>query len=119
MSLRPQGIHHVNITVGDRDEAMAFYCGLLGLTERTDRPDFPFPGAWLDVGAQQFHLVVGTPRAPDGDHVAILVPDLDDAVADMSGAGIAVTSIASAGTARQAFVRDPWGNRIELHEVGR
>ena len=119
MSLRPQGIHHVNITVGDRDEAMAFYCGLLGLTERSDRPDFPFPGAWLDVGAQQFHLVVGTPRAPDGDHVAIVVDDLDVAVAEVSAAGLAVTSIRAAGTSRQAFVRDPWGNRIELHEVGR
>ena len=119
MSLRPQGIHHVNITVGDRDEAMAFYCGLLGLTERTDRPDFAFPGAWLDVGTQQFHLVVGTPRAPDGDHVAILVDDLDDAVAVVGAAGVAVTSIRAAGTSRQAFVRDPWGNRIELHEVGR
>ena len=119
MSLRPQGIHHVNITVGDRDEAMAFYCVLLGLTERTDRPDFPFPGAWLDVGAQQFHLVVGTPRTPDGDHVAILVNDLEDAVAEVSAAGVAVTSIRAAGTSRQAFVRDPWGNRIELHELGR
>lgn len=118
MSLRPQGIHHVNITVGDRDEAMTFYCGLLGLTERTDRPDFPFPGAWLDVGAQQFHLVVGTPRAPDGDHVAILVDDLEDAVAEVSAAGVAVTSIRAAGTSRQAFVRDPWGNRIELHQLG-
>ena len=119
MSLRPQGIHHVNITVGDREEAMAFYCGLLGLTERSDRPDFPFPGAWLDVVAQQFHLVVGTPRAPDGDHVAILVDDLDAAVAEVGGAGVAVTSIRAAGTSRQAFVRDPWGNRIELHELGR
>ena len=118
MSLSPRGIHHVNITVGDRDDAMAFYCGVLGLTERADRPDFPFPGAWLDVGAQQFHLVVGTPRTPDGDHVAILVDDLDAAVAEMSDAGVAVTSIRAAGTSRQAFVRDPWGNRIELHEVG-
>lgn len=109
----------MNITVGERDEAMAFYCGLLGLTERSDRPDFPFPGAWLDVGAQQFHLVVGTPRAPDGDHVAILVDDLDAAVAEMAAAGVAVTSIRPAGSSRQAFVRDPWGNRIELHELGR
>ena len=118
MSLEPQGIHHVNITVGDRDEAMAFYVGLLGLTERADRPDFAFPGAWLDVGAQQFHLVVGTPRTPDADHVAIVVADLDVAVGEMQAAGVAVTSIRPAGTSRQAFVRDPWGNRIELHEVG-
>ncbi len=89
--MRPAGIHHVNVTVGDREEAMRFYVGVLGLTERTDRPDFPFEGAWLDVGGQQVHLVVrapgGEPREPTGDHFAVLVEDLDAAVAELRAGG--------------------------------
>ncbi len=36
---------------------MDFYVGILGLTERADRPDFSFDGAWLDAGSQQVHLI--------------------------------------------------------------
>ncbi len=111
------GIHHVNVTVGDVAEARAFYVGKLSMTERTDRPDFPFDGAWLNVGGQQVHLVVGTPRTPDRDHFAVQVADLDAACEAVRAMGVDVSEPRGVGSARQSFLRDPWGNLIELQQV--
>lgn len=115
--MRPVGIHHVNVTVGDHAEAMAFYVGVLGLEERADRPDFPFAGAWLDVGGQQVHLVVGAPHEPTRDHFAVLVEDLDATVAELRDRGVRVSDPVGVATSRQCFLRDPWGNLIELHQT--
>jgi catechol 2,3-dioxygenase-like lactoylglutathione lyase family enzyme len=48
-------VHHVSINVDDVDKALDFYVGTLGLVPRPDRPDFGFPGAWLNAGDQQVH----------------------------------------------------------------
>lgn len=116
--VQPLGIHHVNVTVGEMDSAREFYLGHLGLTERTDRPEFPFDGAWIDVGGQQIHLVVGTPRTPDRDHFAMIVADLDVACASLRECGVEVSEPRGVATSRQSFLRDPWGNLIELQQVG-
>jgi glyoxylase I family protein len=114
--MTPLGIHHVNITVGELEPALAFYVGALGMTQRSDRPTFSFDGAWLDLGQQQVHLVVGTPPAPTSDHFAITVADLNAAVAELREANIEVSVPRSAGDRRQAFFRDPWGNFLELQQ---
>lgn len=93
-----------------------FYVDVLGLTRRDDRPDFPFDGAWLDAGDQQVHLIAGRTPDPLGQHFAVLVDDLDAAVAEVRSLGIDVSDPSPVGTARQAFLRDPAGNGIELHE---
>ena len=51
-----QGIHHVSINVKDVDAAVAFYVGVLNL-EVLDRPDLGFPGAWIQAGEQEIHLL--------------------------------------------------------------
>ncbi len=51
--MRTVGLHHVSINVSDVGRALAFYTDVLGLQQRTDRPDFGFGGAWLDAGGQQ------------------------------------------------------------------
>jgi len=51
--MQPAGLHHVSINVPDVPRALAFYVEVLGLTERSDRPDFGFGGAWLDAGASR------------------------------------------------------------------
>ena len=111
------GLHHVNLTVRDAEEARAFYVDVIGLSVRNDRPDFPFGGWWLDVGPQQVHLVVGEPRTETFDHFAIQVGDLDASVAELRAKGLKVSDPQGVGTNRQSFLRDPWGNRIELQEV--
>jgi glyoxylase I family protein len=115
--MRPLGIHHVNITVGDMVTARRFYLDELGGIERTDRPDFGFDGAWIDVGPQQIHLIVGEPaKNTNGDHFAIAVEDLAAAIEEMRGYGHKVSDAIPVGRAQQAFLRDPWGNRIELQQ---
>jgi glyoxylase I family protein len=51
-------IHHVSLPVTDLERSRRFYSEILGLRE-IERPPFDFPGAWLGVGAQQLHLIVG------------------------------------------------------------
>lgn len=112
------GVHHVSLNVVDADEAIRFYVDVLGLTERDDRPDFPFPGAWLQAGEQQIHLLeVDAFTPPEGPHFALRVLDLDAAVARLAGHGVEVSEAKQiADICRQAFFRDPTGNLIELNQ---
>ena len=112
------GIHHVSINVRNVDEALAFYCDMLGLTVRSDRPDFSFGGAWLDAGDQQLHLIEAKPPPDLGQHFAVRVADLDATVAELRTKGHSPTHPARVGSSRQSFVSDPSGNLVELHEVG-
>lgn len=114
--VQPLGIHHVSINVHDTAAAIEFYTGVLGLTVRSDRPDFSFDGAWLDLGGQQVHLLELAVPDDRGQHFAIQVHDLDATVGEIRGRGIDIADPKPVGTGRQAFLRDPSGNLIELHE---
>ena len=116
--MEPLGVHHVSVNVRDAEEAIAFYTGVLGLGLRSDRPDFGFGGAWLDIGDQQVHLIESAVPDDHGQHFAIRVADLDATVAELRGRGVAVGDPSPVGTGRQAFLHDPSGNGIELHEPG-
>jgi catechol 2,3-dioxygenase-like lactoylglutathione lyase family enzyme len=116
--MEPLGLHHVAINVTDVDEAVAFYTKRLGLTVRSDRPELGVAGAWLAAGPQQVHLVQAPPAAAVGQHFALHVGDLDKVIAELRDAGLEVTDGFAIGSDRQAFLSDPSGNAIELHEVG-
>lgn len=116
--MRALGVHHVSINVDDVDAALAFYVDRLGLTPRDDRPDFGFGGAWLDVGGQQVHLIEAGPPPAQGQHFALAVADLDAAVAELRAAGVEVSDPSPVGSGRQAFLRDPAGNQVELNQPG-
>ena len=113
--MKPLAVHHVSINVDDVDAAIAFYTDVLGMSVRGDRPDFGFGGAWLDAGGQQLHLIEGEVPADHGQHFAVLVDDLDAAVAEVRSKGVEVTDPSPVGAGRQAFLSDPAGNGIELH----
>ena len=115
-AMRPAGLHHVSINVDNVPAARDFYVRVLGLTERPDRPDFSFDGAWLDAGDQQVHLIEADVPPPLGQHFALAVNNLDAAVADLRALGVPVTDPVPVGLGRQAFVSDPAGNRVELQE---
>jgi glyoxylase I family protein len=110
------GVHHVSINVDDVDAALAFYVEQLGLSPRTDRPDFGFGGAWLDVGGQQVHLIEAPTPGDRGQHFALQVADLDGTIAELRAAGLEVSDASPVGTGRQAFLHDPAGNLVELHQ---
>jgi catechol 2,3-dioxygenase-like lactoylglutathione lyase family enzyme len=114
--VRPLGIHHVSINVDDVDAAVAFYTEVLGLRRRDDRPDFGFGGAWLDAGPQQVHLIEATVPQHLGQHLALQVGDLDATIAELRDRGVAVSDASPVGTGRQAFLADPSGNQVELHQ---
>jgi catechol 2,3-dioxygenase-like lactoylglutathione lyase family enzyme len=115
------GVHHVSLNVADVDEASHFYEDVLGLT-RLERPDFGFPGAWFDTGRGQIHLLeVDGHTAPDGQHFAFQVDDIEAVVASLVEKGIDIRppSEGIPGAGRQAFLKDPSGNLIELNQPDR
>ena len=117
-------IHHVSLLVSDTRRALLFYQGLLGLEVDESRPVMSFPGAWLQVGAAQIHLLelpdllrgATLPEHGGRDrHVALSVTDMDGVVAALDAAGIAYTL--SRSGRRALFCRDPDGNAVELIEI--
>ena len=115
--MKPLGVHHVQIQVDDLEAAVRFYRDVLGLVPDPGRPDFGFPGAWLDAGDQQVHLVVGPLPSQVGQHFAIAVADLDSAAAELRSAGVEVSDIMEFGPFRQAMIGDPSGNTVEIRQA--
>lgn len=111
------GLHHVSINVDDVDKATTFYVDVLGM-KKLDRPDFGFPGAWLECGGQQVHLLqVENHVAPEGPHFALRVDDIAVMRNALLGRGVAISDvIAFPGAGLQAFFKDPAGNLIELNQ---
>ncbi len=113
------GVHHVSINVDDVGASVAFYVDVLGLAARSDRPDdLGIDGAWLDAGDQQVHLILAGVPAILGQHFALRVADLDEAVAEVRARGVEASNPSPVGTGRQSFLADPSGNLVELHQPG-
>src|SRR5262245_19489898 len=51
------GLDHAGVLVSDVPRAVAFYCDVLGLQEVPRPTTLKNPGAWLQVGSQQLHLI--------------------------------------------------------------
>ncbi|MCK9529735.1 MAG: VOC family protein [Gammaproteobacteria bacterium] len=113
-------LHHVSLLVADTERALSFYRDILGLVPAA-RPALGFPGAWLQVGDQQIHLlelpnpdpVDGRPEHGGRDrHVAFAVDQLDAITERLEIAGVPCTRSRSGRPA--IFCRDPDGNAVEL-----
>jgi glyoxylase I family protein len=115
---------HASVLVRDTATALGFYCGVLDMPLDAARPDLGYPGAWLNLGAQQIHLLelpspdpaTGRPAHGGRDrHIAVLVRDLDLLKKRLEQAGIAHTL--SRSGRRALFCRDPDGNALEFIET--
>jgi catechol 2,3-dioxygenase-like lactoylglutathione lyase family enzyme len=129
-------LDHGSLLVSDVERSLRFYTGALGLIEVPRPPTFDAPGAWLQVGDQQIHLVgegePGRARAMNppydreeivigyGNHLALVVDDLDAALARAREYGVEPPgeTIARGDGVRRTFVTDPDGHVIELMETG-
>ena len=113
-----QRIHHVSINVADLGAALDFYVDTLGLSILHHRPDLGFPGAWLDAGEQEIHLIeVADFAPPAGQHFAFEVTDLATALDELATKNVRVSSPSTMeGICVQAFLTDPTGNLIELNQ---
>jgi lactoylglutathione lyase len=123
-------ILHTMLRVGDLERSVAFYTGVLGmkLLRTTDRPEQKYTLAFVGYGDESAQAVLeltynyGIDRYQLGDgfgHVAIEVPDVAAACAEVRAGGGTVTREAGpvkGGTTVIAFVQDPDGYKIELIE---
>lgn len=124
MVLEINQILHSSVIVKDTQTALEFYQGVLGLEIDDSRPELGFPGAWLNIGSQQIHLlellnpdpVTGRPKHGGRDrHVALAVNDIDALQEKLEQAGLEFTRSKSGRKA--LFTRDPDGNTLEFIEV--
>ena len=118
-------LHHVALRTGDLEASEQFYTEVLGM-EKVDRPDFDFPGAWLQMGETMFHLMAGyAALGPDGkishgsgavDHLAIQARGFDEMREKFESSGVEYkeNNIQDFGI-WQLFVNDPDGVIIELN----
>ena len=113
------GLQHVSVPSTDLDRSEFFYCEQLGF-HRIPRPPFPVEGIWLEAGDG---LSVHITRSPNSvpplahHHFAIEVSDLQSALEHLTALGIAYERAEYVvGAGKQAYVRDPDGNRIEFIE---
>lgn len=116
---------HASVVVADTARSLVFYREVLGFELNTGRPALDFPGAWLQAGEQQLHLLeVSNPDPVDGRpshagrdrHVAFRLAGgrdgLDALAASLDRAGVAYTRSRSGRPA--LFCRDPDGNALEF-----
>jgi catechol 2,3-dioxygenase-like lactoylglutathione lyase family enzyme len=116
------GIDHVQLAMpaGREDEATAFYEGLLGLP-RVPKPE-PLAargGCWFEAPGVKVHLGVEADFRPARKaHPALVVDDLDALRRRLTDAGVEVRDGDDPSRRPQAYVDDPFGNRIELVAAG-
>jgi catechol 2,3-dioxygenase-like lactoylglutathione lyase family enzyme len=114
------GIHHVQLAMPDGEEAEAvrFYRDALGLTE-VPRPTALSPrgGVWFVSGDLEVHLGVEDQFRPAVKaHPAILVRGLEKLRARIEEAGYKISDTVQLEGFDRVYVRDPFGNRLELIE---
>ncbi len=115
-----QSFDHVNIRTGQLEAMIAWYGEFLGL-HPGDRPDFPFPGAWLYLDdAALVHLieVSGAPRAGDNltlEHMAFRATGFQAFKDKLTAKGIAFEIIDTPVLpVIQINIWDPDGNHIHV-----
>ncbi len=117
-------ILHASLIIADTQRSLHFYHNILGLEIDKQRPDLGFPGAWLNIGDQQIHLlelpnpdpVNGRPKHGGRDrHTAIGVTNLAQLIQILDEHNIQYTSSSSGRKA--LFCRDPDGNALEFIQV--
>jgi len=116
-------LNHASFIVTNTEISLGFYRDILGL-QQVDRPDLGFPGAWLQLGTQQIHLLelnnpdptTGRPTHGGRDrHIALNALALAPVQEALTKAGIAYTM--SISGRRAMFCRDFDGNTVELIEL--
>jgi len=122
-----KGIAHVCFTASDLDASLAFYRDALGMDHAFDFVDERGrrTGVYLRAGGRTFielfegEVAAGAEGQPPQAyrHFCLEVDDIQAAVAALRSRGVEVTE-PKLGTDQswQAWLADPDGNRIELHQ---
>ena len=134
MPLKIVEMHHhaIRVAAGEQNlaEAVNFYRDILGLELDPGRPNMDLLGAWMSVGNRtQIHLMsiegthrlaVGPGKDPSNPHIALAVPDIQEAKAELTRCGTEyfTINVTTDARAEQIFILDPAGNLVELHQLG-
>ena len=118
-------IGHVHLKVADLEQALAFYCGVLGF-ELTQR--YGTQAAFISAGGYHHHIGLNTSESRGGSppppgstglyHTAILYPtraSLADALKRLFAAGVPLTGASDHGVSEALYLNDPDGNGVELY----
>jgi hypothetical protein len=89
-------------------------------------PELPKPesirargGVWFQAGGQELHIGVQPQFTPATKaHPGLVVDDLDVLRARLREAGLEPEENHAIEGVRRLFVHDPFGNRLELRQVG-
>jgi catechol 2,3-dioxygenase-like lactoylglutathione lyase family enzyme len=134
MAVKVLELHHHGIRVGpspdDVARARRFYGDVLGLDHDPGRPHIPtIDGYWMDVGGTaQIHLMgvagqskfaKGPGQDPSLPHVALAVADIQETRRELDRLGAAywVAESVVGPDSMQIFLKDPFDNIIELHQI--
>jgi catechol 2,3-dioxygenase-like lactoylglutathione lyase family enzyme len=118
------GLAHVCFTVTSLDEAIRFYRDVLGMRlafEFRNRESRRF-GAYFHAGERTFIEVFEGEHTPPAErqsfrHICLEVGDIHAAVAEIRRKGETIGDPKlGADRSYQAWLSDPDGNRIELHQ---
>lgn len=116
-----KSILHSSVIVASTQASLDFYHGILEMEIDQSRPDLGYPGAWLNVGKQQIHLIeLPNPDPIDNRpehggrdrHVALETQQFDTLVNKLNANNIKF-SLSRSGR-KALFFRDPDGNAIEV-----
>jgi predicted enzyme related to lactoylglutathione lyase len=106
----------IAIHVGDRNEALAFYCALIGRDpDMGPDPDFYeweiSPGAWLQLATGREQI------QPSSFRLRLKVDDIEKAVEVLSAKGFQPGAIKRLpGLVTFANLTDPWGNPLGIYQ---
>lgn len=116
-------LQHFSIYCRELEPMHHFYVNVLGLPE-LPRPEFPFPGYWLEIGeghhihlakVREGHVKKSISENEDGymdHHIGMLTDDLSGMKANLRGHGVEFHDEPYGYP--QIFFRDPENNLIEV-----
>jgi predicted enzyme related to lactoylglutathione lyase len=112
-----ESVDYVRVPVDDIEKAKDFYGRVLGLSDGPSQHE-----DWVEYQAGNVTLAVMTPETHDYEFeplppatIALRVPDVATAKAELEAAGLEVTEMWDSGVCQGAGVADPAGNKILLH----
>jgi catechol 2,3-dioxygenase-like lactoylglutathione lyase family enzyme len=117
-------IDHIVLTVEDVGRTIAFYVGVLGMTEVTfgsGRKALTFGSSKINLHqrGREFEPKAANPTPGSADLCLIVDEPLEVVVADLAASGVdveegPVSRTGARGPITSVYVRDPDGNLIEL-----
>lgn len=118
------GLAHVCFTVADLEASIAFYQGKLGFSHAFDfiNNDGRRFGVYFHIGGRNFiELFEGKLDQPAKGqsyrHICLEVNDIKATASELRSQGVEVSEVKmGSDNSWQAWLTDPDGNRIELHE---